>query len=276
MQQQKEYRVVWEIDVSATSPEEAARLATAMMPFPGTDSTATIFSVAESRTLAEPTTVDIGHPSEAQEVAVVVREGLVESVISPFPLRYIIADHDTEGADDDEMYTYISTKDGMPKPIKAIGHRCDAQVDQKELRQISSGYDYSTKGRIEYLTVEEFEEKFKPIKNHLVTDASFSGAMFETYGPELDFVKAAKPECVWTWMDGDVSQFHAAIHAVEKNGDFFKPGDEPVDNSFIGDGFHHVDRIGYLVTEIPAEPFVTYVIYIDDDVATAAKAKALS
>lgn len=279
MQQQKEYRVVWEIDVSATSPEEAARLATEMMPFPGTDSTATSFSVVETRAMQEPVTIDIGHPSEAQEVAVVVREGLVESVISPFPLRYIVADHDTEGADEDEMYTYLSTKEGMPKPVKALGHRYDAQVDQQELRQISSGYDYSTKGRIEYLTYDEWEEKFKPIKNHLVQAPSEStdGAdevKFETYGPELDFVKAARAECVWTWMDGDVSDFHAAIGAVEKDGDFYKPGDEPVENSFIGDGFQHVNRIGYFVTENPAEPYVTYVIYLDDDVAAAAKAKA--
>lgn len=89
------------------------------------------------------------------------------------------------------------------------------------------------------MTWEEFEEKHKPILNHLDDNASLNGAMFETYGPELDFVvKCDKenPLTVWTFMDDGEG------------------------GTFIGDGFQHVNRIGYLVTEVPAIEDVQYVV----------------
>ncbi len=44
-----------------------------------------------------------------------------------------------------------------------------------------------------------------------------------------------------------------------------------VDFSIIGDGFHHVNRQGYLITEVPAEKNVQYNVYMTDELANAAK-----
>lgn len=78
-------------------------------------------------------------------------------------------------------------------------------------------------------------ETFKPIRNTLTDSASFDdgqgGLMFETYGPELDAVIAVaneNPRKVWTWVDGD-------------------------EGSYVIDGYHLVNRIGYFITEVPAE-----------------------
>ena len=50
--------------------------------------------------------------------------------------------------------------------------------------------------------------------------------MFETYGNDLLAVKEADPDKVWTLMDGD-------------------------EGTFIGNGYHHVNRLGYYITEVP-------------------------
>jgi len=82
-----------------------------------------------------------------------------------------------------------------------------------------------------YLTEDEWFEQFKPIPNHLDKNASFNddehGYMFETYGEELEFVKAQDPNRIWTYCDGDDG------------------------GTFISDGYHIVNRIGYFITALP-------------------------
>lgn len=73
-----------------------------------------------------------------------------------------------------------------------------------------------------------WEEKYKPIKNHLDDNASWDGTMFETYGEELAFVKAQAPNTIWTYG--------------EEDGKFY-----------IQAGWHYVNRIGYFITEVPFE-----------------------
>lgn len=73
--------------------------------------------------------------------------------------------------------------------------------------------------------------KFKPIPNHLnpdrggyiVDDQSF---MFETFGEDLEFVRKQDPGKVWTMVDCDGKWY-------------------------LSEGFHHVNRVGYFVTEVP-------------------------
>ena len=76
----------------------------------------------------------------------------------------------------------------------------------------------------EYQGWNEWADKFKPIKNKFTIYSD--DTMFETYGEELDFVKAQDPRCVWTYVDGDMSSVLLA-------------------------GFHFVNRLGYYVTEVP-------------------------
>lgn len=89
------------------------------------------------------------------------------------------------------------------------------------------------------LTETEFDEKFTLIKNHIDDNASFDGNMFETYGEELEFVKQmAKQNRVITIIESDED-------CEEDEEGFITP------NMYYVSGMHHVNRIGYLITEHP-------------------------
>lgn len=86
------------------------------------------------------------------------------------------------------------------------------------------------------LTEDEFFAQFKPIKNHLVPETSYEGCMFETYGAELEEVKkalASNPLTIWTIVSVDGEMI-------------------------ISQGYNFVDRVGYLITEQPAQANTQY------------------
>lgn len=88
------------------------------------------------------------------------------------------------------------------------------------------------------LTFEEWVEKYKPITNHIDTNASFDGLMFETYGDEVEFVKQAGNGHIWMYGDGDDG------------------------GSYIWNGWGFVNRIGYFITEIPFTPDCTIQVQV--------------
>jgi hypothetical protein len=65
--------------------------------------------------------------------------------------------------------------------------------------------------------------------------------MFETYGKELEFVKAQDPNRIWTYCDGDNS------------------------GTYIFQGMRIVNRIGYFVTTVPFDGSKDYQIQISSD-----------
>lgn len=82
---------------------------------------------------------------------------------------------------------------------------------------------------------DQWAETYKPVPNHINNTHGYSidgcCVLFETYGPEFDYVREmaiTQPGHVWTYMDDD-------------NG-----------NPCIGLGIHYVNRIGYFITKIPA------------------------
>ena len=79
------------------------------------------------------------------------------------------------------------------------------------------------------ITEDDWYDTYKPIKNHIVGEdkASFGGHMFETYGEEVEFVKAQEENRIWTYGDGDDGGTH------------------------IWNGWSFVNRIGYFITEVP-------------------------
>jgi hypothetical protein len=82
------------------------------------------------------------------------------------------------------------------------------------------------------ITEDEFYATYKPVANPFVADASWGGAMLETYGRELAHVQEVfetAPDTVWTVLDCDGSLI-------------------------VGSGFHHVNRMGYIITEVPVAP----------------------
>jgi hypothetical protein len=91
----------------------------------------------------------------------------------------------------------------------------------------------------------EWEDQFKPITNHLDSNASWQneegdGIMFETYGEELEYVKKKhkeNPNCIWTLMDSDDGE-----------------------DTIVVEGYHFVNRIGYFITENPYQERVNYII----------------
>ena len=78
----------------------------------------------------------------------------------------------------------------------------------------------------EYQGWDQWENKFKPIKNHLSKDPDEK--MFETYGEEVEFVQKADNKYIWTYLQGDESDLLVA-------------------------GYHYVNRLGYYITELPWE-----------------------
>jgi hypothetical protein len=86
----------------------------------------------------------------------------------------------------------------------------------------------------EYQGWNEWEAKFKPIKNHFRPN-DHNEQMFETYGEEVDFVSKADNKYVWTFLQGDMSDLIVA-------------------------GYHYVNRLGYYISTVPWENEDDYVL----------------
>lgn len=73
------------------------------------------------------------------------------------------------------------------------------------------------------MTADEFDEKFRPVKNHHDRGAGWDGCLFGTSGAEHNFVRNQPENTVWT---------------LNSHGELVT-------------GYHWADRVGYLVTEVP-------------------------
>ena len=76
--------------------------------------------------------------------------------------------------------------------------------------------------------VEQWEATYSPVANTPDESESWGGLLFETYGDDLALVLSVarkEPRRVWTWVDGD-------------------------GGSYIINGYHLVNRIGYFITEV--------------------------
>lgn len=77
------------------------------------------------------------------------------------------------------------------------------------------------------MSEEMFEARFPLRKNHLNSDASWDGCLFETFGEEVEFVAKQAPSTVWTLVDDSEG------------------------GECIMSGFHFVNRLGYLLSTMP-------------------------
>lgn len=88
---------------------------------------------------------------------------------------------------------------------------------------------------------EQFESEYKPQQNHITKREEFNGWLFETYGDDLEYIKTVakeSPERVWTIVGPDVLS--------------------------VINGFHYVNRFGYIITELPAD-LMDVVCVIDEE-----------
>jgi len=90
------------------------------------------------------------------------------------------------------------------------------------------------------ITEEQWEDTYKPVKNHLDKNASWDGEMFETYGEEEDFVFSQDYHYVWTYVEGDEGK------------------------GYLVNGKARVNRIGFFVCEKPWIEGEQIEIKIDD------------
>ena len=82
------------------------------------------------------------------------------------------------------------------------------------------------------MTLDEFEEIFIPTPNQFLSypDESWRGCIFDIGGPELDYVREIAdtyPEHVFTLMTNDFGGI------------------------CVGDGYHLINRLGYIITVVP-------------------------
>lgn len=93
------------------------------------------------------------------------------------------------------------------------------------------------------ISEDDFYRQYKPVKNPFVKNGPWDGCMLETYGLELEHVRevlAENPNKVWTVLDCDGSLV-------------------------LSSGYHHVNRMGYIITETPVEEGVVVTVEDDDD-----------
>jgi hypothetical protein len=93
------------------------------------------------------------------------------------------------------------------------------------------------------MTMDEWEATYKPIYNHIDSNASFqdesgNGIMFETYGDEVEFVKSQSPDKIWMYGEGDDG------------------------GTYIWSGWGFVNRLGYFITEVPCPPNTTIQVLV--------------
>ena len=96
----------------------------------------------------------------------------------------------------------------------------------------------STNILFEEMDLDAWFDTYKPIKNHLDENSSFDGHMFETYGDEVEFVKAQDENRIWMYGDGDDG------------------------GGYIWNGWHFINRLGYFITEVPCPPDTTIQIQV--------------
>jgi hypothetical protein len=88
------------------------------------------------------------------------------------------------------------------------------------------------------LTEDEWLLQFKPIQNHLDSNASWGGKIFETYGDEESFVYDKDDTFVWTYMEDSEG------------------------GTFLTNGRAFINRLGYFVSDVPWNEGETFQVQI--------------
>jgi len=104
----------------------------------------------------------------------------------------------------------------------------------------------STKPAFITMSFDDWEKAFKPVKNTITPDAPFDGCMFETFDGDLaEVVK---------WADGSMgTSYRRKVWTIVE-------GDE---GQYVVDGYHRVNRVGYLLTSVASVAGTQYEVNVD-------------
>ena len=94
------------------------------------------------------------------------------------------------------------------------------------------------------ITWDQFEAEFKPRQNLLTKRSDYNGWKYETYGDHDAFIRMfarTNPENVWTIIDGD-------------------------EGIVIGSGWQYVNRMGYIITELPRKAGESITVQDEKDI----------
>ena len=94
---------------------------------------------------------------------------------------------------------------------------------------------------LEKISVEEWEERYKPIANVLDPNASWDGIMYETYGDDYNLVLKYPDNQIWSYIDTDNgTALIAGLHICDRIGYSW-----PVCNDLVVE--YVVPKFGYSV-----------------------------
>lgn len=100
------------------------------------------------------------------------------------------------------------------------------------------------------ISYEAFISKFRPIATGII-EGEPSRPMFAAFGQDLQTVRRTDESRVWTVIDVDL-----------RDGEPHPYEGEDGDNCWvIVTGYHYVNRLGYLITEVPWESDDLEVVY---------------
>lgn len=142
--------------------------------------------------------------------------------------------------DDSPLYELIDSFTGAIEDINIVEFQGDGKIlveyipqeyDAPQLRSIDALTldskitlleSIEAAGRLEVpleISEEQFFEEFQPLQNDMVEDSAFGGIKYETYGDELEFVKKAPSNTVWTIIaSGDAIQYSSGFWTVNRIG----------------------------------------------------------
>jgi len=176
--------------------------------------------------------------------------------------NYVVAyGRDCDGANNGDITRYISEEVARERAKHSnewsdgIQYTC---VDEEEAARYIEAYGKNTapsllpvfngEGDIveQILTWEEFEAKYSPQQNHITAREEFNGWLYETYGPDEEYVRklAQHPtmsDYVWTIIEGDQNQM------------------------CIVSGWHFVNRFGYVITGFPCPKGCSITVEDEED-----------
>lgn len=100
------------------------------------------------------------------------------------------------------------------------------------------------------ISYETFVDKYRPIATGIVEGEPIR-PMFAAYGKDLQTVRSTDEGHVWTVIDVDLSSGEPHPYIGEDG-----------DNCWvIVTGYHYVNRLGYVITEVPWESAEIEVLY---------------